>query len=329
MAKYLVTGGAGFIGSHLVDQLVAAGDKVVILDNLSSGSKRNIQDHKATDVRLAEGDVTDHKAVNRAAKGCDYVLHLAGIPGVERSVQKPDETLQTAFVGTLNVLSAARELKIKRVVYASSCAVYGESPVLPKEESMLPTPFNPLGAAALCSEELARVFYTTYRIETVALRLFNVYGPRQPWETPDCPVIPRMCASILQDKTPVIFGDGKQSRDFVYVSDVVEAFRLACTAPKAEGEVFNVASGARLSMSGLLAVFGQLLEREFVPTFEDARAADVRHSLAETQKAQEVLGFRPRITIHEGLVKCLVWYRKALGKNVKMQRSSGASHQPS
>jgi nucleoside-diphosphate-sugar epimerase len=329
MAKYLVTGGAGFIGSHLVDALVAAGDKVVILDNLSSGSKRNVQDHKATDVRLAEGDVTDDKAVKRAAKGCDYVLHLAGLPGVERSVQKPDDTLQTGFVGALNVLSAARELKIKRVVFASSCAVYGESPVLPKEESMLPTPFNPLGAAALCSEELARVFYTTYRIETVSLRLFNVYGPRQQWESPEGPVIPRMCAAILQDKTPVIYGDGKQSRDFVYVSDVVEAFRLACTAPKAEGEVFNVASGARLSMSGLLAVFGQLLEKEFVPTFEDARAADVRHSLAETQKAQEVLGFRPRITIHEGLVKCLVWYRKALGKNVKMQRSSGASHQPS
>jgi UDP-glucose 4-epimerase len=329
MAKYLVTGGAGFIGSHLVDALVAAGDKVVILDNLSTGSKRNIQDHKTTDVRLAEGDVTDDKAVKRAAKGCDYVLHLAGIPGVERSVNKPEDTLQTAFVGMLNVLAAARELKIKRVVYASSCAVYGESPVLPKEEVMLPTPFSPLGAAALTGEELARVFYMTYRIETVALRLFNVYGPRQPWETPDCPVIPRMCAAILQDKTPVIFGDGKQSRDFVYVSDVVEAFRLACTAPKAEGEVFNIASGARLSMSGLLAVFGQLLEREFVPTFEDARPADVRHSLAETQKAQEVLGFRPRITIHEGLVKCLVWYRKSLGKNVKMQRSSGASHQPS
>jgi UDP-glucose 4-epimerase len=329
MAKYLVTGGAGFIGSHLVDALVAAGDKVVILDNLATGNKRNIQDHKATDVRLAEGDVTDDKAVKRAAKSCDYVLHLAGIPGVERSVNTPEETLQTAFVGMLNVLAAARELKIKRVVYASSCAVYGESPVLPKEEIMLPTPFSPLGAAALCGEELARVFYTTYRIETVALRLFNVYGPRQPWESPECPVIPRICAAILQDKTPVIYGDGKQSRDFVYVSDVVDAFRLACTAPKAEGEVFNVASGARLSMSGLLAVFGQLLEREFVPQFGDARAADVRHSLAETQKAQEVLGFRPRITIHEGLVKCLVWYRKALGKNVKMQKSSGASHQPS
>lgn len=329
MAKYLVTGGAGFVGSHLVDGLVAAGDKVVVYDSLVTGQKRNLQDHRPADVRLVEGDVCDEKALKRAAKGCDYVLHVAGLPGVERSVLHPEETLKTAFVGTLNVLSAARELKIKRVVYASSAAVYGESPVLPKEESMLPTPYNPLGAAALCGEELMRVFYTTYRMETVSLRLFNVYGPRQSWETAESPVIPRMCAAILQDKAPVIYGDGKQSRDFVYASDVVEAFRLACTAPKAEGEVFNVASGARLSTSGLLAVFGQLLEREFVPHFEEARPADVRHSLAETQKAQEVLGFRPRVSIHEGLVKSLVWYRKALGKAVKMQRSSGASQQPS
>ena len=329
MAKYLVTGGAGFVGSHLVDALVAAGDKVVVFDNLSSGHKRNLQDHKTTDVRLVEGDVRDDKAVKRAAKGCDYVLHLAGIPGVDRSVKDPDETLQVAFQGTLNVLSAAREFKIKRVIYASSSAVYGESPVLPKEESMLPSPYSPYGAGALCGEELMRVFYTTYRLETVSLRLFNVYGPRQPWHSPEGAVIARFCATILQDQPPVIYGDGKQSRDFVYVSDVVEAFRLACTAPKAEGEAFNVASGARLSVSGLLAVFGQLLDKEFLPKFGDARAADVRHSLAETQKAQEVLGFRPRMTIHEGIVKCLVWYRKALGKQVKMARASGAAHQPS
>jgi UDP-glucose 4-epimerase len=329
MAKYLVTGGAGFVGSHLVDALVAAGDKVVVFDDLSTGHKRNLQDHKTADVRLAEGDVRDEKAVKRAAKGCDYVLHLAGIPGVERSVKHPDETLQTAFLGTLNVLSAAREFKIKRVVYASSCAVYGESPVLPKEESMLPSPFNPYGAGALCGEELMRVFYTTYRIETVSLRLFNTYGPRQPWESPEGAVIPRMCAMILQGQTPVIFGDGKQSRDFVYVSDVVEAFRLACTAPKAEGEVFNVASGSRLSISGLLSLFGVLLEREFVPKYDDARPADVRHSLAETQKAQEVLGFRPRVSIQDGLTKCLLWYRKALGKSVKMAKASGAAQQPS
>ena len=326
MAKYLVTGGAGFIGSHLVDALVLAGDKVVVYDSFVTGNKRNLQDHKPADVKVVDGDVRDEKALKRAAKGCDYVLHLAGLPGVERSVNAPEETLQVGYVGMVNVLAAARELKIKRIIYASSCAVYGESPVLPKEESMLPTPYNPYGAAALCGEELARVFYTTYRIETVSLRLFNVYGPRQAWESPECAVIPRMCASILQGEAPVIFGDGKQSRDFVYVSDVVEAFRLACTAPKAEGESFNVASGARLSVSGLLAVFGQLLEREILPQLDEARPADVRHSLAETIKAQEVLGFRPRISIHEGLVKCLIWYRKALGKAVKMPRSMGHTH---
>lgn len=329
MAKYFVTGGAGFIGSHLVDRLVAGGDKVVVFDNLSSGHKRNIQDHKKDDVRLVEGDVREHKEVLRAAKGCDFALHVAGIPSVAQSVRAPEDTLNTAFQGTLNVLSAAREHRMRRVVYASSCSVYGESPVLPKEESMLPTPYSPHGAAALCGEELMRVFYATYRLETVSLRLFNVYGPRQPWDTPDCAVIPRFCARLLQEEPAIIYGDGKQSRDFVHVSDVVEAFHLACTAPKAEGEAFNVAAGARLSIQGLLSLFGGILEREFVPKYEDARPADVRHSLAETQKAQEVLGFRPRIPVGEGVIKCLIWYRKALGKSVKLVRASGAANQPS
>jgi nucleoside-diphosphate-sugar epimerase len=329
MPKYFVTGGAGFIGSHLVDALVASGDKVVVYDDLSSGYKRNVQDHKPADVRLVEEDVRDEKALRRAAKGCDFIFHLAGIPGVERSVKKPEETLEVAFLGTMNVLMAARDLKIKRVVYASSCAVYGESPVLPKEENMLPSPYNPYGGAALAGEELCRVFYTSYRIETVCLRIFNAYGPRQAWESPECPVVARFCASILKGEVPVIFGDGKQSRDFIYVTDVVDAFRLACTAPKAEGEVFNVASGSRVSVSGLLTLFGQLLEKEILPHFQDARPADVRHSLAETVKAQEVLGFRPRVGIHEGLVKAMLWYRKALGKSVKMPRPSPSSQSSS
>jgi nucleoside-diphosphate-sugar epimerase len=325
MAKYLVTGGAGFVGSHLVEALVAGGDKVVVFDDFSRGQKRNLLDYKQADVRVVTGDVRDDKALKRVAKGCDYLLHLAGIPGVARSVKSAEETIEVAVMGTLNALVAARDMRVKRVIYASSAAVYGESPILPKEETMLPTPCSPYGAAVLAAEDLARVFYATYRTETVCLRLFNVYGPRELSDDPDSGVIARMTGMLLKGHTPVIYGDGKQSRDFVHVSDVVDAFRLACTAPKAEGEVFNVASGARVSISGLLAVFNQLLDVEIQPEYQDAKPGDIRHSLAETVKAQEVLGFRPRMSLHEGLVKTLIWYRRALGKSVKLQRTSGSS----
>jgi nucleoside-diphosphate-sugar epimerase len=319
MAKYLVTGGAGFIGSNLVDALVKGGDKVVVLDDFSTGSKKNIQDHRASDVKVHEADVRDEKEVRKAAKGCDYLLHVACPPGVEPSVKDPKTAIEIATIGTLNCLIAARDMKVKRVIFASTCAVYGESPVLPKEETMLPTPYAPIGAGALMSEELTRVFYTTYRLETVSLRLFNVFGPRQATEGGHAGVIGAFCAAILRGENPPVFGDGKQSRDFIYVSDVIEAFRLACLAPKAEGEVFNIASGSRLSVAGLLTMFGTLLEREITPAFGDARPSDVRHGLADIVKAQEVLGFRPRVRIAEGLAKTLVWYKKNLGKGVKVK----------
>ena len=323
MAKYLVTGGAGFIGSNLVEALVANGDKVVVYDDLSTGNRKNVQDYKQTDVRLVEGDVRDAKALRKAARGSEYLLHLAAIPGVELSVKDPEKPLEVAFTGTLNALVAARDLKIKRFIYASSCAVYGESPVLPKEETMLPSPYNPYGAAALVGEELARAFYATYRLETVCLRLFNVYGPRQAPDGPASGVVSRFCAAVLRGQEPEIFGDGKQSRDFVYVSDVVEAFRLACTAPKAEGEVFNIAAGSRMSVGGLLTFFSTLLDTEVSGTFGEARTADVRHSLADIVKAQEVLGYRPRVSIAEGLAKALVWYKKNLGKGLKITKRLG------
>jgi nucleoside-diphosphate-sugar epimerase len=317
MAKYIVTGGAGFLGSNLVESLVANGDKVVVYDDFSTGTRKNVQDYKQTEVRVVEGDVRDAKTLRKAVRGCDYLLHLATLPGVEESVKDPATTLDVAFTGTLNALTAARDLKVKRFIFGSSCAVYGESPVLPKEEGMLPSPYSPYGAGALVAEELARVFYATYRLETVCLRLFNVYGPRQATSGPASGVVGSFCASILRGEEPEIFGDGKQSRDFVYVSDVVEAFRLACTAPKAEGEVFNIASGSRMSISGLLNCFTTLLERELTGTTKEARSSDVRHSLAEIIKAQEVLGYRPRVTIGEGLARTLLWYKKNLGKLIK------------
>lgn len=318
MPKYLVTGGAGFLGSNVVDALLAGGDKVTVYDDFSTGSKKNVFDWNPKDVKVVEGDVRDGKDLVKVAKGCDYLLHFASIPGVQRSVDDPETTLSVNVIGTMNALLAAREAKVKRVVVASSAAVYGESPVLPKEETMLPTPYSPYGAGMLAGEDLARVFYTTYRLETVCLRFFNLYGPRQDVTSEHSGVVARFVQCLLTGKTPVIYGDGKQSRDFTYVSDAVDAVRLACTAPKAEGEVFNIGTGNRVTVSGLLNLIGTLLEREIVPTYADPRPGDIRHSLAEVTKAQEVLGFRPRVSIQVGLVKTLAWYRRALGKNVKL-----------
>ncbi|MCC7137716.1 MAG: NAD-dependent epimerase/dehydratase family protein [Planctomycetes bacterium] len=318
MPKYLVTGGAGFLGSNVVDALLAAGDKVTVYDDFSTGSKKNVFDWNPKDVKVVEGDVRDAKDLVKVAKGCDYLLHFASIPGVQRSVDDPEATLSVNVIGTMNALLAAREAKVKRVIVASSAAVYGESPVLPKEETMLPTPYSPYGAGMLAGEDLARVFYTTYRLETVCLRFFNLYGPRQDVASEHSGVVARFVQCLLTGKTPVVYGDGKQSRDFTYVSDAVDAVRLACTAPKAEGEVFNIGTGNRVTVSGLLNLIGTLLEREIVPTYADPRPGDIRHSLAEVTKAQEVLGFRPRVSIQVGLVKTLAWYRRALGKNVKL-----------
>jgi nucleoside-diphosphate-sugar epimerase len=318
MPKYLVTGGAGFLGSNVVDALLPAGDKVVVYDDFSTGSKKNVFDWSPKDVKVIEGDVRDLKSLVKAAKGCDYLLHFAAVPGVVRSVEDPQTTLSVNVDGTMNALHAARDAKLKRVIVASSAAVYGESPVLPKEESMLAMPFSPYGASMLMGEDVARVFYTTYRLETVCLRFFNLYGPRQVTGTEDASVVAKFIHALLTGKTPVVYGDGKQSRDFTYVSDAVDAVRLACTAPKAEGEVFNIGSGNRVTVSGLLNILGQLLERELVPTYADPRPADIRHSLAETTKAQEVLGFRPRVSIQAGLVRTLAWYRRTLGRSVKL-----------
>jgi len=317
-SKYLVTGGAGFIGSNVVDALLAMGEKVTVYDDFSTGSRKNVFDWNPRDVKVVEGDVRDVKALAKTAKGCDYLLHFAAVPGVVKSVDDPETVLSVNVMGTMNALLAAREAKVKRVIFASSAAVYGESPVLPKEETMLPTPYSPYGASMLAGEDLARVFYTTYRLETVCLRFFNVYGPRQDPMSEQSGVVARFIHQILSGKTPVVFGDGKQSRDFTYVSDAVDAVKLACTAPKAEGESFNIGTGNRVTVSGLLNIIGGLLEKEIIPTYAEPRSADIRHSLAETTKAQEVLGYRPRVAIQIGLMKTLAWYKRVHGKNIKL-----------
>jgi nucleoside-diphosphate-sugar epimerase len=310
-AKYLVTGGAGFIGTNLVTQLCAAGEKVAILDNFSTGKKKNLRD-LPKDVKVIEDDVLDLKSLRKHVKGCDFLIHLAGQPSVLRSVKDPEESLQVNAVGTLNALLAARDAKVKRFIHVGSAAAYGESPSLPKMETMNEMPLSPYAVSTIAGEQQCKVFFTTYGLHTVILRGFNVYGPYQDPGSLYGAVVPRFVVTLLEGKPPVISGDGKQSRDFVHVADMVEAIKAACIAPKAEGELFNIATGSRITVNGLVNMLNSLLGKEIQPKYEEARPGDIRHSLADITKAQEMLGFRPRVSVLDGLKSTLEWYRKSL-----------------
>ena len=310
-AKYLVTGGAGFIGTNLVSQLCAGGEKVTILDNFSTGKKRNLRD-LPKDTRVIEDDVLDLKSLRKHVKGHDFVIHLAGQPSVLKSVKDPEETLQTNAMGTLHALLAARDAKVKRFVHVGSATAYGESPSLPKLETMNEMPLSPYAVSTIAGEQQCKVFFSTYGLQTVILRAFNIYGPHQDAASPNAAVVPRFVVMLLEAKPPVISGDGKQSRDFLHVSDMVEAIKAACIAPKAEGELFNIATGSRITVNGLVNMLNSLLGKEIQPKYEEARPGDIRHSLADTTKAQEMLGFRPRVSVLDGLKTTLDWYRKNL-----------------
>jgi len=310
-AKYLVTGGAGFIGTNLVSQLCAGGEKVTIVDNFSTGKKKNLRD-LPKDLKVIEDDVLDAKAIRKHVKGHDFVIHLAGQPSVLKSVKDPEESLQINAMGTLNVLTAARDAKVKRFVHVGSAAAYGESPALPKVETMNEMPLSPYAVSTIAAEHQCRVFFSTYGLQTVILRAFNVYGPHQDPSSVNAAVVPRFIVTLLEAKAPVISGDGKQSRDFVHVSDLIEAIKAACIAPKAEGELFNIATGSRITVNGLVNMLNSLLGKEIQPKYEEARPGDIRHSLADVTKAQEMLGFRPRMSVLDGLKSTLEWYRKNL-----------------
>jgi nucleoside-diphosphate-sugar epimerase len=309
VSKYLVTGGAGFLGSNVVHHLCAAGEKIVIYDNFSSGKKKNLRD-LPKDVKVQQGDVLDLKSLKKVVRGMDYVIHLAGQPSVLKSVKDPAQTLEINAMGTLNALLAARDAKAKRFVYVGSATAYGESPSLPKVESMSETPLSPYAVSTIAAENQCKVFFSTYGLQTVILRAFNVYGPFQETGGPYAPVVGRFVATLLEGKPPVISGDGKQSRDFVHVYDVIEAIKAACIAPKAEGELFNIATGSRITVNGLVNMINGILGKEIQPKYEEARPGDIRHSLADITKAQEMLGFRPRTSILDGLKSTLEWYRK-------------------
>lgn len=310
--RFLVTGGAGFIGSNIVEELLPRGETVRVLDNFSTGKRENLAAFRER-IELVAGDLRDLPTVRRAVEGVDYILHQAALPSVPRSVDDPLENDAVNVAGTLNLLVAARDAGVRRVVFASSCAVYGDEPTLPKREDMLPQPKSPYAVSKLAGEYYCRAFSEVYGLETVALRYFNVFGPRQDPTSDYAAVIPRFITRLLRGEAPVIYGDGLQSRDFVYVANVVQANLLAATTPGVAGRAFNIASGERYTLLDLIRILNDVLGTAVAPIHEDPRPGDVRYSQADIGAAQKALGYDPAVDFAEGLRRTVEWYRASTG----------------
>src|ERR1700738_2080068 len=306
--RYLVTGGAGFIGSNTVDELVRRGHSVVVLDDFSSGKEDNLTEvrNKITFIR---GSITDIEVVRKAMHEAEYVLHLAAKTSVPRSVKDPIETNKINIDGTLNVLVAAKELKVKRVVFAASSSAYGETPTLPKVETMQPEPISPYGVTKYVGELYGQTFGRCYGLENVALRYFNIFGPRQDPSSPYSGVLAKFCTAFLEDTQPVIFGDGEQTRDFTYVDNAVQANLLACEAPNVSGKVFNVGVGGRFSLNQTVALLNNIFGKSLHAKYETAPDGDIRDSQADISRAREFLGYEPSVAFEEGLRRTFDWYR--------------------
>lgn len=315
MATFLVTGGAGFIGSHIATALVERGHRVRVLDDLSTGKWENVA-HLDGVIEWIEGDVRDLDLVRRSVHGAEVVFHQAALPSVPRSVQDPVTTNEVNVRGTLNVLVAAREAGVRRVVYASSSSVYGDNPDLPKREDMPTLPRSPYAVSKLAGENYCKAFWSIYGFETVALRYFNVFGPRQDPESQYAAVIPKFIRQILGGDAVTVQGDGLQSRDFTYIENVIEANILAAVASEAPGQAFNVACGERWSIldvvDALERACGRTARREFVPP----RAGDVRHSLADISAAEKVLGYHPNVGFMKGVLQTVAWYRQVQSRPI-------------
>jgi nucleoside-diphosphate-sugar epimerase len=307
---YLVTGGAGFIGSHLVATLVERGDAVRVVDNFITGTPENLAAVRDR-VTVYSLDITKPDGLAEAMQGVDYVLHQAALPSVPRSVADPLSTHETCATGTLNILIAAKNAGVKRVVYAASSSAYGDIEGEFKREDMPTNPMSPYAAAKLAGENYCRAFAAVYGLETVCLRYFNVFGERQDPNSPYSAVIPLFIRAMLTGSRPVIYGDGTQSRDFTYVSNVVRGNLLACTAPNASGEVINVACGERISLLDLINTLNRLMGMDVQPEFATPRPGDVKHSRADISKAGELLGYEPLVSLQEGLSRTLAWMREA------------------
>ncbi|MDX2044819.1 MAG: SDR family oxidoreductase [Acidobacteriota bacterium] len=306
---YLVTGGAGFIGSHIAEALVKRGEQVRVLDNLMTGKRENLA-HLAGKLEFIEADIRDADAIRQAMAGVNIVYHEAAIPSVPRSVAEPQLNHDANVNGTFNVLMAARDAGVKRVIFAASSSAYGDTEVLPKTETMLPNPLSPYAAAKLVGELYCQTFTRVYGLETVALRYFNVFGPRQDPTSPYSGVISKFVTSLLNNEAPTIFGDGEQSRDFTYVANVVDANLRAAEAPEAVGQVMNLGIGQRITLNQLFEELQKIIGTNLKPNYEETRAGDVRHSLADITRAENLLGYRPLVGLAEGLKYTVDWYQE-------------------
>jgi len=317
--NYLITGGAGFIGSNTVKSLLKRRGKIRVLDNFLTGKRDNLSFPSSEEIDLMEGDIRNPDVCRKAVAGMDYIIHLAALGSVPRSIEDPLLANEINITGTLNLLIAARDGGVKRFIYASSSSVYGDQPTdtmadesgnpPPKVETMTPNPLSPYALSKFVGETYCRLFHRLYSLETVALRYFNVFGPRQDPESEYAAVIPRFIKALLQEEPPVIYGDGKQSRDFTFVEDVVRANWLACVAPlDAVGQVFNTACSRRFTLLQLLDELKSITGKNIEPVFEDARKGDVKHSMADITLARKYLGFEPEVSFRKGLEKTVSWF---------------------
>ena len=308
MASYLVTGGAGFIGSHIAEELVRRGQRVRIADSFITGKRENLAHLSGVD--LVEGDLADIDVARLAVDGIDYVLHQAAIPSVPRSVQDPVTSNRANIDASLNVLVAARDAGVRRVVYAGSSSAYGNTPTLPKVETMPTAPLSPYALQKLVAEQYCQMFTQLYGLETVTIRYFNVFGPRQDPSSPYSGVISLFIRALVEGRPPTIYGDGEQTRDFTYVANVVDGVLRACDAPDASGEVINVATGGRISLNLLFRTLKGLTKASVEPVYAETRAGDVRDSQADITKASRLLGYTPLVALEDGLEQTVAWFRR-------------------
>ena len=312
MRTFLVTGGAGFVGSHIVEALLARGDRVRVFDNFSTGHRQNIPNDSR--VELHEGDLTDPAAVERAVAGIDCIFHEAALASVPRSIETPLDTNAACVTGTVVLLAAAHKAGVRRVVYAGSSSAYGDKLTSSKRESDLPGPLSPYAAAKLSAEYYCQAFAHSFGIETVTLRYFNVFGPRQDPDSPYSAVIPLFVTAMLAGRSPLIYGDGRQSRDFTFVGNVVHGNLLAADAPNVSGRVFNVANGRSTNLLKLIELLNEYLGTKVEPVFKPARVGDVRESLADISEARQALAYEPQVEFEEGLRRTIAYYRDTAGK---------------
>jgi len=307
MAHYLVTGGAGFIGSHLSEEIARRGHRVRVADSLITGKRSNLA--HVPGVELIEGDLADFEFAKRVADGCDYVLHQAALPSVPRSVTDPITANRANVDGTLNILVAARDAGVKRLVFASSSSAYGDTPTLPKHEGMPSNPLSPYALQKVIGEQYLQMFTRLYGLETVSIRYFNVFGPRQDPTSPYSGVISVFATALIENRPPKIYGDGEQTRDFTYVANVVDGVLRACGAAEASGEIINVATGGRISLNQLFYAMRDVVGGTLEPIYGEPRQGDVRDSQADIQKARALLGYEPTVPFEEGLARTITWYR--------------------